>query len=217
MSNFKEDVGNPAPARFPERSVGDVAPSNPAYTAPVNLAAMLNLEGETALIVGGGAVALRRAQTLTAAGLRVRVVAPEVLPELAGLDVDVIRRGFESSDVRGVRLVVACTDSKTVNDEVIRLGREAGALVNHAGQAELGNLRFPAVLERGGVTLAISTGTELPMLAQALRERLESVLPAHLPLTAWTNQRQAALSLGGQQREMALGELRAEIRGAVGL
>lgn len=178
---------------------------------------MLHFEGEPALLVGGGAVALRRAAPLLAAGLKVRVVAPQVLRELSALNVEVTQRSFGPDDLLGVRLVVACTDSAAVNDEVARLARAAGLLVNHAGRAEAGNLRFPAVLERSGVSVSISTGAELPMLAQALREKVALCLPAELPITTWTNQRDAALRLSGDERQAALSGLRTQIRAAVDL
>ena len=132
--------------------------------------------------MGGGTVALRRAATLLAAGLQVRVVAPEILPELLALNIESCRAGLSPQRPAGARVVVACTDQAAVNDEVTRLALAAGLLINHAGQAGAGNLRFPAVLERGGVTVAISTGSELPMLAQALREKVALCLPAELPL-----------------------------------
>jgi len=183
----------------------------------VNLAAILQLGGEAALIVGGGQVAVRRAGTLLAAGLQVRVVAPEIAPQLTALNLDCRERAFLPGDLAGARVVVACTSSAAVNDEVTRLALAAGLLVNHAGQAGAGNLRFPAVLERGGVTVAISSGSELPMLAQALREKVALSLPAELPLSVWSAQRDAALGLSAGERQAAMNDLRAEIRAAVGL
>ena len=181
------------------------------------LAALIDLEGETALLVGGGEVARRRAQTLAAAGLRLRVIAPQIAPELAALADECFERPFEPGDIQGAAVVVACTDNPLLNDEVTRLARAAGSLVNHAGEARRGNLRFPAVLERGGLKVAISSGAELPMLVQALRERLAGVLPGNLPLSEWTAQRDAALRLNGAPREEALQRLKTQIRAAVGL
>lgn len=183
----------------------------------VTLAAFLNLRGESALVVGGGPVALRRARTLLDAGLRVRVVAPELHPGLAALPVGHDARPYRPGDAAGARVVVAATDNPEVNDAVAAEARAAGSLVNHAGDAARGTLRFPAVTRRGGVEVALSTGRELPLLAQALAERVAGLLPSPEQVDAWAGRRETALTLTGAEREAALAALRADIRAAVGL
>ncbi len=183
----------------------------------VTLAAFLNLSGEAAVVVGGGPVALRRARTLLEAGLRVRVVAPDLHPDLAALPVAHDPRPYRPGDVAGARVVVAATDRAEVNAAVTAEARAGGALVNHAGDAGAGNLRFPAVARRGGVEVALTTGRELPLLAQALAERVGGLLPAPEQVDAWAERREAALSLPQPERGAALAALRADIRAALGL
>lgn len=204
------------PTPLSDRSVGDARPGPQGYATRVSLAAFLDLRGEAALIVGGGAVALRRAATLLAAGLDVRVVAPAILPELAALPVRAERRPYAPADLSGARLVVAATDDAALNDAVAAQARAAGVLVNHAGEAGRGTLRFPAVAERAGVQVAVSTGRELPMLARALRESVQARLPDEAELRDWTARREAALTLAVTERAAALGALDADIRRAVG-
>lgn len=181
------------------------------------LAAFLNLQGHRAVVVGGGAVASRRAGTLLEAGMQVSVVAPDVAAELRAQDVTCMEREYRTEDLNGARLVLACTDNQDVNDRVTGDALARGLLVSHAGDAAQGNLRFPATLQRGGVQVALTTGRELPMLAQALKERVEAVLPEQLPLEGWVQRREQAVTLTGSEREAALAGLRREIRLAVGL
>ncbi|WP_291426791.1 bifunctional precorrin-2 dehydrogenase/sirohydrochlorin ferrochelatase [Deinococcus sp.] len=181
----------------------------------MNLAAFLDLSGEHALIVGGGAVALRRARTLLDAKMKVQVVAPEVVTDLRLLEVVVAERPYQSPDLEGVRLVVVATNRKTLNDEIAAQARAAGLLVNHAGDAGRGNFRFPAVTEQAGVQVAVSTGRELPMLAQELLGRIKTLLPDAEQLAVWQQRRETALSLGAGQGA-ALQTLRADIALALG-
>ena len=181
------------------------------------LAAFLDLHGETAAVVGGGAVALRRVPVLLGAGMKVLVIAPGIAPGLRVQDVTCVEREYSVEDLNGARVVLACTDSGAINDRVTADALSLGLLVSHAGSAERGNLRFPATLEQGGVQLALTTGRELPMLAQALKERLAGVLPGHLPLEGWIQRREQAVTLTGSEREVALAGLRRDIRQAVGL
>ena len=78
----------------------------------------LDLAGRRVLIVGGGAVALRRARDLVAGGAEVGVIAPRVLPELAQIATRVSTRRYEPGDIAGAWLVVACADSAEVNAAV---------------------------------------------------------------------------------------------------
>ncbi|ULH15309.1 bifunctional precorrin-2 dehydrogenase/sirohydrochlorin ferrochelatase [Deinococcus sp. KNUC1210] len=176
------------------------------------LAAFLNFQDAQAVVVGGGVVAARRIGTLLHAGLRVTVIAPAISPGVRAQDVAVIERPYLETDLEGARLVLACTDNPDINDRVTADALKRGLLVGHAGNAALGNLRFPAVIGRGSVQIAVNTGRELPMLAQALTERLETALPDTLPLDAWMDRRSAALRLNGAERETALKHLRTDIR-----
>lgn len=178
--------------------------------------ALLDLHDESALIVGGGAVALRRAKTLLDAGLRVRVVAPEIVAELLALPVQAEARGYQPGDLRGVRLVVAATSDAALNDRICAQARAAGLLVNHAGDAGRGTLRFPAVAARGGVQVAVASGGELPLLARALTRQFAAQLPPEPQVAAWHSAREQALALPAEQRAAALGALGQDIRRHVG-
>ncbi|MBB5361895.1 bifunctional precorrin-2 dehydrogenase/sirohydrochlorin ferrochelatase [Deinococcus humi] len=180
------------------------------------LPAFLNLSGERAVVVGGGTVALRRTRTLLEAGLAVTVIAPEVCEELLTLPLNIERRGYRDGDLVGARVVVAATDQPEINDAVVAAARQGGALVNHAGEAGQGNLRFAATAQRAGVQVAVNTGRELPMLAQALTRRVAALLPAEAQIDGWIAAREHALTLDGAGRATALQGLKTDIWAALG-
>jgi precorrin-2 dehydrogenase/sirohydrochlorin ferrochelatase len=82
--------------------------------------ACLDLSGRDVLVVGGGRVALEKVAGLLDCGAEVTVVAPQIVPELAGLDVTLVRRGYLSGDLDGRFLVVAATSTASVNRRVFR-------------------------------------------------------------------------------------------------
>jgi siroheme synthase-like protein len=132
------------------------------------------------LVVGGGAVATRKVRGLVLAGGRPAVVSPRLTPELESL----VRehalahhaRGYEPADVRGAHLVFACTDRAEVNARVSADAEAAGALANLADDGEGSSFHVPAVVRRGDVVVALSTGGASPLLARRLKERLEEVV-----------------------------------------
>ena len=138
---------------------------------PVNL----RVCGYRCLVVGGGNVALNKADGLLEAGAEVDVIAPDVVPEMADRPgVTVYRRLYRPGDVKGYRLVVAATGSHEVNAEVYRDGEEAGVWVNSADDPDNCSFTLPSRLRRGPLMVTCSTGGHSPALSRWLRQRLES-------------------------------------------
>lgn len=137
---------------------------------PVNL----RVAGHRCLVVGGGRVAVAKAEGLLEAGALVDVIAPDVVPELdACPGVTVHRRAYRSGDVAGYRLVVAATGSEEVNAEIYRDGESAGVWVNSADDPEHCSFTLPSRLRRGPLMVTCSTGGHSPALSRWLRQRLE--------------------------------------------
>jgi siroheme synthase-like protein len=127
----------------------------------------LDLHGRRCLVVGGGAVAARKIESLLQAGAsEVAVVAPEVRAEIADLAtaarVEVAGRGFVPGDLDGVFLVMAATDDPEVNRVVAAAARERGVLVNAADDPAACDFIMPAVVRRGNVAVAVTTEVPAP-------------------------------------------------------
>lgn len=142
----------------------------------------LMLEGTsiTALVVGGGAVATRKTRALLDAGARVRLVSPEISPELALLVerddlLSVTRAPYEPSQLDGATFVIAATNDSSVNAAIARDARERGLLVNVVDAPESGTCVTPAVYRNGELVVAVSTG-RVPSAAARIRDRIAVVL-----------------------------------------
>jgi len=136
----------------------------------------LDLTGRACVIVGGGAVAERKARTLLAAGAAVTVIAPALAPGLAELaragQIRLQKRPYQVGNLAGAWLVVAATDRREVNAAVAADARAGGALVLVADAPGEGDVTMPAVGHRGWLTLAVATNGGSPALASILRDRL---------------------------------------------
>lgn len=127
------------------------------------------------MVVGGGAVAVRKARKLFQAGAEVVVVSPEVLPELEDMSVEVHERPYEYGDLEGADLVFVATDSREVNAAVAREARARGVRSNVADRPTEGDFAVPSTLRRGGLQVAVSTGGASPTLARRIRNELEEI------------------------------------------
>jgi siroheme synthase-like protein len=158
-----------------------------------SLAIQLRVQDRRCVVVGGGAVAARRSLTLLAAGARVTVVAPWVMPEVERLAgdgmVQLERRRFQDTDLQPtesgpVLLVVAATDDPEVNRRVGGTAAVLGVLVNRADDGASGDVTFPATLRRGPVTVAVSSAGAAPVATGWVAERLDEQLDRVLGLDA---------------------------------
>ena len=136
--------------------------------------AFLNVEGLRAVVVGGGAVAERKAAQLLASGADVTLVSPDATPELERLAdegrVRLIRRAYATGDLAGAWIAVAATDDPETQRRVRAESIREKTLLNVADAPDLCGFIAPSVVERGPVAVAISTGGESPALARKLRE-----------------------------------------------
>lgn len=133
----------------------------------------LQLADRLCVVVGGGQVALRKVRGLSAAGARVRVVAPGILPEIAALaHVETLERAFVPADLDGALLAFAATDEAAVNEAVATAARERGILINQADRGDEGDFQLPAVIRRGALTVAVASDGSSPALAAAIRDEL---------------------------------------------
>jgi precorrin-2 dehydrogenase/sirohydrochlorin ferrochelatase len=139
-----------------------------------------DIGGRTCLVVGGGPVAEGRARQLAAHGAQVRLVAPAVTPGLEELitqaDIaDFRHRRYEADDLEGCMIAIAATDSRVVNAAVARDAAGRGVLCNVADEPSDGDVLFPAIVRRGDLAFAVTTGGASPAVAVRVRRRLEEV------------------------------------------
>ncbi len=141
---------------------------------------MLLLQGRTAVVVGAGKVGLRKAAALLEANARVRLVPGPARPTTVPPEVELIDAPYQPAQLEGAAVVFAATDDAELNRTIVADARAIGALANAVDQPDDCDFYSPAVIRRGDVQVAITTGGSAPGLSAALRKRLEP----HVPLRA---------------------------------
>ncbi len=147
----------------------------------VGLLSDLSRSHPATLLGGGrGTVAERKVHGLLEARAHVWVVSPALTDVLGIWAADGalthIPRTFHDDDVEGCALVIAAADQGEVNVHVARTARRRGIWVNVVDTPDACDFIAPAVVRRGALQIAISTGGKSPMLAKRLREGLEACI-----------------------------------------
>jgi precorrin-2 dehydrogenase/sirohydrochlorin ferrochelatase len=152
----------------------DHSSSNPASSI-VYYPVFLNLEHKKAVVIGGGKVAERKILSLLKAKADITVISPDITARIAREKqkdtIKHINRRYRSGDLASAFLVIAATDSPCLNK---RVSDEASCLVNAVDMPSLSNFIVPSVLQRGPLTIAVSTSGVSPALSRSIRKEIES-------------------------------------------
>lgn len=144
--------------------------------------AFLDLRGKRVLLVGGGDVAFRKAEALERTGCRMTVVSKGFEPAfrnwLEKKGIPRHERPYRKGEAADYEIVFSATDDPETNQAVAHDAAAAGKPVNVADEPELCSFFVPAVVRRGPLQIAVSTGGQCPGLARRIREDLEKRFPA---------------------------------------
>lgn len=132
------------------------------------------------VVIGGGPVAERKVTGLLEAGAAVTVISPDLTARLRqrvseGV-VSYIARPYQFGDLTGFFLAFTTTGTPPVDATIFADGRAAGVLVNSADDPTYCDFFLPAVIRRGDLAIAVSTGGTSPALARVMREELHSMV-----------------------------------------
>jgi precorrin-2 dehydrogenase/sirohydrochlorin ferrochelatase len=147
-------------------------------------AIFLELSGRRVVVVGAGNVALRKLRRLVAAGAQAVVVAEHigraVRAVCAGKSVRLIEAGYAKKYLAGAVLVFAATNDGALNQQVCKDCRQLGILCNVVDDPDYCDFIVPAVVQRGDLQMAVSTGGKCPAYASQTKRKLEKLFsPQH--------------------------------------
>ena len=137
----------------------------------------LDIEDRDVVIIGGGPVCERKAETMMKYGARVTVVAPEFTEQIAQWAkagaLRIRKKKYDATDLEGASIVIASTDDESVNTQIASDCRKRKIPVNVVDVTHLCEFIVPAIVEQGSIQLAVSTGGKSPALARTLKEDLQ--------------------------------------------
>ena len=143
----------------------------------------MELSKKPVLLIGGGEVAERKLDLLLKANAQITIIArdfSDYITELLTLNnIISIRDSYKKSHLEKEKFsfVIAATNDESLNSQIAKDANDKHILVNVVDKPEICDFIFPSILERGPVTVAVSTGGSSPVLARMLRTKLETMIP----------------------------------------
>ena len=167
---------------------------------------MLNINNKKCVVIGGGTVALRKAQKLIECGGTVTVISPQFTDGFDGFNT--IQKEYEKTDLVGAFLVTAATDDKALNRQITADAREMKILTYAVDDAEVSDFILPASKTVGDITVAASTNGKYPFLAKRLRDEISENIEFYNSLLPYlTEKRKKILSMGAENKKELLKQL----------
>jgi precorrin-2 dehydrogenase / sirohydrochlorin ferrochelatase len=167
------------------------------------------MRGRRALVVGGCHECALKVERLLSCGAKVLVVAPETVEtsiedHAAQGDLVLERRAFRDSDIEGVAVTFVSPDLEQLGLRLSAQALREGRLVSTLDRPEASTFVNPAVVEKSGIKLALSSGGQAPALLRRMREELETAFAEPLLAALVSELREARSKLPRGQRREAL-------------
>lgn len=146
----------------------------------------LNIEDQPVVVIGGGEVALRKINDLLPAKAIIKIIAPEIHPEIESLSseyknrITLLKREYQTGDIDGAILIFSATDSAEVNNAVFKESAQKGILINSADDPVNSSFYVPSHIRKGDLHIAVSTGGASPAMAASLRRKIQEQMPDNI-------------------------------------
>lgn len=137
---------------------------------------MLDLRGKRCVVIGGGWGTAERVRALAESGADVTLICSEPVEGLEGIGVRHLKREYQTGDLEGAFLVIACPADKSRNSEVWDEAEARNIPVNAVDDAPYCTFIFPAVHRQGDLVVTVSSGGKSPALASRIRDRIAQEL-----------------------------------------
>ncbi|SDN20652.1 NAD(P)-binding protein [Bacillus sp. OK048] len=142
----------------------------------MNYPITLRLAGKKVVVAGGGKVAERKVSGLLGTNARIVVISPDITDELNRLAsngmIEWQKKSFSTEDINGALLIFAATNDHQLN-QYIKTTTSDQQLVTIADDPAGSDFHVPSHIQRGRLSIAVSTGGASPTLAKKIREQLE--------------------------------------------
>ena len=153
----------------------------PRMEALARLPVFYALEGKRAVVAGGSAAAAWKAELLAASGASVDIYAvdpgEELVEAAAPASITIHHRAIEAADLDGAAMAIGAFEDDGQAAAFATMARRAGVPVNVIDKPAFCDFAFGSIVNRSPLVIGISTDGAAPVFGQAVRARLEALIP----------------------------------------
>ncbi len=176
---------NQEPQRLPQEAAGD------RMAALSRLPLFLTLRRQRCLVIGGTPAAAWKAELLSAAGASVLILAEDPSEEAIALaaepapsevhgEITLDRRQWSEGDLEGTTLAIGAFADEEAAAAFLALAKSKGVIASLIDRAEASAVTFGSIINRSPLVISVNTDGVAPLFGQAVRARIEALLPQGL-------------------------------------
>lgn len=141
----------------------------------------LDMNNLKVLLVGGSTIATEKLEKLLVFTKEITVLALRVDENMSTLaekhNLTLYQRAYKRGDIEGFDLVIVATDTVELHKAIYEESRHTRVFVNSVDNTDYCDFIFPSFVQKGDLTIAISTGGASPAFAKKMRQHLDKMIP----------------------------------------
>lgn len=134
----------------------------------------IDIKEKQCLVIGGGSLAYKKVQTLLRYGAKINIITKEVREEKISeiKDINLVIEEYREQSLDKYFLVIAATDNKSLNDEIVKICNAKNILVNNITSKENMSLRFGAIYEDDDYQVMVTSHGKKCANSKGLRDKI---------------------------------------------
>ena len=145
----------------------------------------LNLDNKHVVVLGGGTEGVRKVRGLLGQNCKITVISNHLSQYLMALEkqgqINTVKTQIKDAGIlenyKNVFLLLASTNNKTLNRELVERGRAMGSFVYASDDPRYSDFSYTSIINiEGIIQIAISTFGKSPIMARRIRIKLERLL-----------------------------------------
>ncbi|MDD3223394.1 MAG: bifunctional precorrin-2 dehydrogenase/sirohydrochlorin ferrochelatase [Clostridium sp.] len=138
---------------------------------------MIDIDEKKCAVIGGGKVAFRKIKSLIECNADVFVISKDIIASVKELldnnRIKYIKAEYDFKYINDCKLAYAATDDNIVNRRIFNDCSKNNILVNVVDTIDECQFIVPSKVQRGDLTIAVSTNGKSPALSKKIRQDLE--------------------------------------------
>jgi uroporphyrin-III C-methyltransferase/precorrin-2 dehydrogenase/sirohydrochlorin ferrochelatase len=152
------------------------------------------LKNQKILLIGGGKVALQKAEVLSHNNMDFRIVAEELNKKIVKLTDKIRKKRFKLKDIKDEQIIIDATGDSNVAQKLVKYKKSHPIFLNVVDVPELCDFYFMALTKNRPLQIAVSSNGASPTAAKYFRDECERLIPEDI--SAYLSQKQKERETG---------------------